>query len=245
MSSSTQRTEKFWRDAAGASLVVLTDFDFTISEVDIGDLITNTFSPPSAETLARYRAYEIGTRLYWADSMARVDPNAGAELAATVGIDPHFAGFARWAAGQGIPMAVVSDGFWFYISRVLSREGLGHLPVFCNDMPATGRLEFPNGSALCDRCGCCKAGVARRVKAQGAHVVYCGDGSSDIYGSGFADWVFAKGRLARYMERRGSPFFPLDSFDDVYLTLSAGLDAFRAGTAPGRATLGQHEFCRF
>lgn len=239
------RIGEFWSDAAGAPLAVLTDFDFTISAVDVGDLITDTFSPPSAETMALYRAKQIGTRLYWWDSMARVDPVRAADLAATIGIDPHFHEFVDWCRSEGIPVAVVSDGFWFYISRVLSREGLDFLPVFCNEMVETGRLEFPHGNPVCDRCGCCKAGVARRLRLAGTRVVYCGDGVSDLYASSFADWVFAKGRLAQYLQKNGSPFFPLTGFDAVQERLSAGLDGFRAGTAPGRATLAVHEFCRF
>jgi len=239
------REGSFWEDAAGAPLVVLTDFDFTISQVDVGDLITGTLAPPSAETERRYRTHEIGTREYWWDSMARA-PMAEAEaLADTVHLDPHFAEVVTWCREQRIPLAVVSDGFWFYISRILGRAGMGHLPVFCNEMPRAGELQFPHSSATCDRCGCCKAGVTRRVKAGGSHILYAGDGLSDLYAAGFCDWVFAKGRLAHHLTEKGSPFFPLNSFADVHRTLSTDLDRFRAGTAPGRATAGPHSFCRF
>lgn len=235
----------FWSDAALAPLVVLTDFDFTISEVDVGDLITETYGPPSAETLRRFAGKEIGTRLYWLDSMLRVEPVQAAELAETVRIDPHFPAFAAWCAEQGIPLAVVSDGFHFYISRILEREGLGHLPVICNEMPGAGSLSFPNANPACDFCGCCKAQVARRLRESGSRVIYIGDGVSDLYAARFADWVFAKSRLERFMQENSSPYFPLHSFAGVQRQLAAGLPGFRTGQAPGRCTLPPDDRCRF
>lgn len=239
------RHRNFWSDANQAPLIVLTDFDFTISAVDVGDLITETFAPPSPETLRRFGAREIGTRLYWLDSMVRADPGKAADLAATVPIDPEFAPFAAWCQVHRIPLAVVSDGFGFYIERILRREGLEQLPVICNEMERPGELSFPNANSACDFCACCKAQVAKRLQDAGSRVIYIGDGVSDLYAARFADWVFAKGRLERFMQENGSPYFPLHSFADVHRTLSADLAAFEKGTAPGRSSLSLDPRCRF
>ncbi|MGE5675658.1 MAG: MtnX-like HAD-IB family phosphatase [Mycobacterium leprae] len=235
----------FWSDAEKAPLVVLTDFDFTVTQVDVGDLITESLAPPSAATRARCAAGEAGSRVYWLDSMARVAQAEGEALADTAAIDPSFPSFAAWCQSLAIPLAVVSDGFWFYINRILGREGLTTLPVFCNEMPEPGRLQWPNANPACDHCGCCKAGVVRRVQATGARVIYCGDGSSDIFAAGYADWIFAKGTLATYLAAHDTPYFPLTSFAEVQQTLATNLAAFAAGTAPGRAQLGPHRRCRF
>lgn len=237
------RTGSFWSGAAGAPLIVLSDFDFTISQVDVGDLVVDTLAPPSAEERQRLEAG--GSRLFWLDTIVRVDMAEAAALADSVAIDPDFPAFAAFCRAEGIPLAVVSDGFWFYISRILAREGLGDLPVFCNEMPGQGRLEFPHGNPVCDRCACCKAAVARRVRESGARIVYVGDGTSDMYASAFADWVFAKGSLARFLTEQGTPFFPFDSFAEVFRRLAADLDGFRAGTAPGRVVLAPSLHCRF
>jgi 2,3-diketo-5-methylthio-1-phosphopentane phosphatase len=241
----SSRVRDFWSGAAGAPLIVLTDFDFTISQVDVGDLIVETLCPPSAETVARCRAGEAGSRVWYLDSMVRADLAEALALADTVDIDPHFAAFAAWCREQSIPLAVVSDGFGFYIERVLGRAGLGALPVFCNELTEPGALAFPHGNPACDRCACCKAQVVRRTAETGARVVYIGDGTSDTYASAFADWVFAKGHLADFLRRSGSPFFPFDSFADVRRRLESGLPAFRAGEAPGRAQLAPSAHCRF
>lgn len=238
-------SEQFWRGAAQAPLVVLTDFDFTISQVDVGDLIVDNLAPPSPETVARARAGEVGSRVLWQDSITRADLGEALALVDTVAIDPHFASFAGWCAAQQIPLAVVSDGFSFYIQRILGPAGLSHLPVFCNEMTGPGALAFPHGNPACERCACCKAQVARRVAGAGTHVIYIGDGTSDMYASAFVDWVFAKGRLADFLTESGSPFFPFDSFADVRRKLEAGLPAFRAGEAPGRVRLAPSPHCRF
>lgn len=239
------RTGTFWSGAARAPLIVLTDFDFTITQVDVGDLVVETLSPPSAATVAAVRAGEAGSRVWWLDSMANVDLAAAEALADTVEIDPHFPAFVHWCEQESIPLAVVSDGFGFYIHRILTRHGLGHLPVFCNEMAGRGSLHFPHGNPACDRCGCCKAGVSRRLRAAGQRVVYIGDGTSDVYASAFADWVFAKGYLARYLQQAGTPYFHFDTFRDVASRLQSGLSAYRSGEAPGRITLPTHDHCRF
>ncbi len=239
------RVRTFWSDADQAPLIVLTDFDFTISSVDVGDLVTETFAPPSAETLRRFATKQIGTRLYWLDSMVRADPVQAAELAATITIDPEFAPFAAWCEERSIPLAVVSDGFGFYIERILGREGLSHLPVICNEMERPGELLFPHGNPACDFCACCKAQVARRLRNAGKRVIYIGDGVSDLYAARYADWVFAKGRLERFMKEHGSPYYPLHSFADVYRALSANLPSFMDGSAPRRSTLPADSRCLF
>jgi 2-hydroxy-3-keto-5-methylthiopentenyl-1-phosphate phosphatase len=262
--SPLQALDAFWQAVETAPFVILTDFDFTISNEDVGDLIAFTLAPPSAETRQRFARREIGTRGWWLDSMIRIEQAAGERLADQVGIDPGFAPFADWCAAQGIPLAVVSDGFSFYIERILARHGVRPLPIFSNRFIETGRLDFPHGNPACDLCGCCKAGIVRRVRSggnlrglgefspaggcspkAGAHVLYLGDGVSDRYAVAFADWVFAKGSLAERMKGWGAPFFPLTDWATVQRTVAAGLDQFRAGTHPGKAGLAADPLCRF
>lgn len=239
------RTGAFWAAAQGAPLVILTDFDETVTTADIGTLIWEQLTPPSAETLRLLEADAIGSRLAYLDSTARINPADGAAMAQRVPIDPHFHAFESWTREVGIPLAVVSDGFTFYIDPVLRREGLSHLPVFANEWVAPGELAWPNANPACDWCGCCKAGVVRRLKESGSKVIYLGDGVSDLYAVGFADYVFAKGRLALHMANNGAPFFPLPSFAEPLFWLKAHLERFQSGTMERRNNLSAHPQCRF
>jgi 2,3-diketo-5-methylthio-1-phosphopentane phosphatase len=241
----SSRLQAFWSGALSAPLVVLSDFDFTISQVDVGDLITTTLCPPSIETIQRVKGGEAGSRVWYMDSMVRVDLAKAEAIADGVAIDPAFPAFVSWCRAESIPLAVVSDGFGFYISRIFGREGLSDLPVFCNEMPEPGRLAWPNANPVCDRCACCKPNVARRLRERGVRVVYIGDGTSDMYASAFADWVFAKGALAEFLMEQGSPFFPFDSFAEIQAKLAAELPAFRSGEARGQVTLSPSPHCTF
>lgn len=238
-------TERFWRDAAAAPLVVLTDFDATITHQDVGDLIIDTLTPPSPETLRSFAGGKVGSRALWQDSIARINPPQALALAQQVPIDPTFPAFVRFCREQGLPLAVVSDGFGFYIEAILKREGLSDLPVFCNEWVGPGDLAFPNTNPACDFCGCCKALVARRLKALGARIIYAGDGVSDLYAAGFADWVFARARLAAFMAEGGSPYYPLTDFAAVQTELSAHLSSFADGTAERQSTITPNQICRF
>lgn len=240
-----RRTDAFWTAARTAPLVILTDFDGTITTEDIGTLIWQRLTPPSAETLHLLAVGEIGSRLAYLDSTARVNPAEGAALALEVAIDPHFKAFAAWTEQAGVPLAVVSDGFTFYIDPVLQREGLSHLPVFANEWLAPGELAWPHANPACDWCGCCKAGVVRRVKDAGVPLIYMGDGVSDLYAASFADYLFAKGRLARYLDEQGAPYFPFDSFAQPLALLQQHLELFRRGVMQRRNSLTAHPRCRF
>ncbi len=237
--------EGFWSDAAKASLIVLTDFDFTISLQDVGDRVCEELELYRPETLRQFARKEIGSRLLWLDSMARADRNRAQAIADTVGVDPLFPAFADWCREQALPIAVVSDGFSFYIRRILEREGLDWLPVFSNEIVGSGALRFPYANPACDFCACCKAAIARRARTLGTRVIYVGDGVSDLYAVGFADWVFAKGRLASHLRQQGSPYYRFDSFASVHRTLREHLDRFRAGHAPRHNQANPDPRCRF
>jgi len=241
----TNDTQAFWSRALGAPLAVLTDFDFTVSVVDVADLICETLAPYPPHIMGPYLRGEVGTQVLWMHSFVHVNRDEAEAIADRVGIDPGFHDLVAWAEREGIPLAVVSDGFTLYIDRILGREGLSRVPVFANRYVQRGHVEWPHANPACDRCACCKAAVARRLKESGTHVVYMGDGMSDVYAACFSDWVFAKHTLARYMDEQGSPYFPFTGFAGALAVLQQNLEQFRDGTMEGRCTLSQHPRCRF
>lgn len=213
----------------GAPLVVLTDFDATISLVDVGDRMVEELAPLPPDALENG---PITPRQFWELTVPRLATRQ-TELAAlidSVSIDPTFIDFVRFCEQEAIPIAVVSDGWRFYVEPILERYGLSHLTVYCNEMQPDGTLIWPNGNPACDRCGCCKPTIVRGTKAQGSRVVYIGDGTSDFYAAVYADWVFARSTLERHARSQGSPCFSFPDFKYVQATLAANLEAFRDGT---------------
>ena len=237
--------QRFWNRALGAPLVILTDFDYTISVVDVGDLICDTLAPYPRPLLARYARGEAGTRELWLASFAHVDRDEAVALADQVAIDPGFHAFVAWAEREGIPLAVVSDGFTLYIDRILGREGLGHLPVFANRYVERGRLEWPNANPACDLCGCCKAAVVRRLK--------------EVRRPGGLHRRRVQRRLRRQLRRLGLcqeqpgpvpgaarlAVLPVHRLRRRPGRAAAAPARFRDGTMERRSTLRPHARCRF
>lgn len=140
-------------------------------------------------------------------------------------VDPTFPGLVEWAHGTGVEVAVVSDGFGFYIPSVLEAAGLGDLRVLRNEL-----VERPSGPTLthlythpsCSLCGTCKMRAVLEYQEHGP-VAFCGDGQSDMFAAHVADLVFAKGRLADVCRAEGVAFLPWTTFDDV-LRVVAGAE---------------------
>jgi 2-hydroxy-3-keto-5-methylthiopentenyl-1-phosphate phosphatase len=130
-----------------------------------------------------------------------------------------------------VPLSIVSDGVDRFIRRILTRHGLGDLPVVSNQLagqPGARTLRQPHRRAGCAAAaGVCKCEVAS-VGSQARLIVYVGDGRSDFCVSQRADILFAKDALADYAAGRGQAHHVFESFHDITATLAPLLEARRA-----------------
>jgi len=209
---------------------VLVDFDGTACSNDVAELLLTVFGAPSwPEYDDAVDAGEIGLRdaIQAQDALLRA---TGDELIAYAvehcPLDPTFPSFVEWLNANGIALALVSDGFGFYIRPILEAAGLGALTVFSNEQvwDADGRpggMRFVNGHEVCVGCGTCKMNAVLRYREAHGPVGFIGDGQSDRYGAIYADMTFAKGELVDHCLRDGVPFVPWNDFDDVRRSLEA------------------------
>ncbi|KIL42557.1 hypothetical protein SD70_01110 [Gordoniibacillus kamchatkensis] len=237
------------------SLALVTDFDGTLMEQDVGDELMEALGvrshPAVLAASARGRRGEIGSydwipvsygqlagRQRDVDAVIeRVHPRAGAaELFA----------FCR---ELGIPITILSDGMEYYIRKLTTKFGLEPDNIIVNpiryEADGSYRLGLQNDNEACRWCGCCKAKVVRELKREGRRVIYIGDGTSDVYGSSFADWTFARGYLADHLRSAGAPAFPFETFHDVLDVLQPHIAAFADGTMHGRRAAAGDPFCKF
>lgn len=203
-----------------AGWTVQSDFDGTISLLDVTDTLLTRFGRPGWQALEdAWERGDIGSRECMKGQVALLDMSE-AELQAHldgIAIDPGFAGFVRAARGHGVPVQVVSDGLDYAIRHVLGRHGLGHLPVFANRLVRAGerawRLESPWASAHCARAsGNCKCERLVGERGPAGRVLYVGDSTSDFCVSGKADFVLAKHKLIGYCESQGIAHAPFTDF---------------------------------
>lgn len=206
-----------------AGWMVQSDFDGTISLVDVTDSLLQRFGMTGWAALEdAWERGDIGSLACMQGQVALLDMNQQ-ELDAHldgIAIDPGFADFVHAAQALGLPVQVVSDGIDYAIHHVLERHGLGHLEVVANRLVQldTRRwaLESPWASPHCKRAsGNCKCERLAAQHAQATRVLYVGDSSSDFCVSHQADYVFAKYRLIDHCERHGIAHAPFHSFSDA------------------------------
>ena len=221
---------------------VLADFDGTVCSVDVAEQMLIAFGDP------RWPDYdgavdrgEIGLRdaIQAQNALLSATREELLSFALTnCPLEPTFGPFVAWLAAHDLPIAIVSDGFGFYIRPLMEAAGLGHLPVLTNeqlfdaeDRPAG--LRFINANAECIGCGTCKMQAVQRYRAAHGPVAFVGEGQTDRYGALYADLVFAKDALPAYCEQDGVPYIKWNDFDDI----RDALERLRAVPGPVAPTM--------
>lgn len=219
---------------------LVVDFDGTACLQDVSEELLEAFGDPAWPELddAVDRA-EMGLREAAGRQAAMLSGSREELLAYALEhaeLDPTFPRFVAWAEGSGLPLALVSDGFAFYIRPILEAAGLSHVEVVTNELAFGGgppRLRHPNGHPQCIGCGTCKMLAVQRFQASHGPVAFVGEGQSDRYGALYADVTFAKLGLVPICEADGVPYLPWDDFDDVVRSLEA-LERLPGPVAPVR-----------
>jgi 2,3-diketo-5-methylthio-1-phosphopentane phosphatase len=219
-------------------VAILCDFDGTVAEDDVGNLLFETFSNDGgpSKVVAQWERGEISSRecLEREAEMARVTKERLKQFITERRLDPYFKDFHDFAKKRGMEVVIVSDGLDHYIDSMLMRNGLGEIDVFSNRLRIDGdklRIEFPYYDLLsCEDCACCKTHHLYRYRENGYYIVYVGDGLSDCCPCSSADMVFAKGRLLEFCQKAGIDHIEFRNFRDVErevlqrLVLVAGSD---------------------
>lgn len=217
-----------------ASLLI--DFDGTACPFDVSEELLDRFGDGDWR---RYDAAvdrgELGLRQA-AEQQASMLGTSREEMLAFAlerfDVDETFPPFVAWASDAGLPLALISDGFGFYVKPILEKAGLGGLEVMTNDL-AGRELVHPFAHPVCVGCGTCKMQAAVRFRETYGSVAYVGEGQSDRYGALYSDLVFANKDLVRICTEDGVPFVEWESFDDVRAALES-MDAAPGRIAPER-----------
>ncbi len=205
---------------------ILSDFDGTAAATDVGNLLFRTFADAEKcrAVVQQWKDGKLSSKACLIEecALARVTRAELERFVDAQKLDPHFPAFVAFCEKHNIPVEIVSDGFDFYIARILRNHGLdGQIPVRANRLlfVDSNRIEpaFPYYEQGCGVCANCKGVHVRRARQEHETVVYVGDGLSDRCGAREADVVFAKrGRdLLRFCRATGLPHHEYDTFADV------------------------------
>jgi len=201
-------------------LALFFDFDNTLTAGDVLDELIEAYSPNDAwRVWERAWAYgELSARdcLRLQVENMRVSRERLFAHLASVRIDPAFAEIVDWARGHRIPVSIVSDSFLPLIRHVLHMHGIEGVPIYANDLAFAGNRLMPlfpfydpafprSANAKANHLGACR----------GRHIVFAGDGHSDLDAALVADVVFAKSTLARELAARAVAFHPFHTLEPV------------------------------
>jgi len=199
------------------------DFDGTVTTKDIGDEVCNRFAPPvwrdiDAEWVRNEISLPEAQRRMW--SLARCTRDEAVAFGREVGtLRPGLDGFLDAAAQAGARLWLASGGFDFYIEAILGDRMARFERTFFNRTRfAAGSIELAFHEGLsCDKCAVCKGRVCETARAEGARVLFVGDGASDRCAIGKADELFAVAGslLARGCEARGVDYRPFTTFAEL------------------------------
>ena len=201
-------------------LVILSDFDGTISEFDVSDFIYKNFAGCGMFYAEQWSQGLISTREEVLRTYATVTASQEeiAAALATVPIDPTFHELVELTRRRGIELAIVSDGMDWVIETVLATHGIHGLPLYANHITfQDGKpcITFPWWHDFCPMDGVCKPKVLSRFREAGKRIVYIGDGRSDRLAAAEADVVFAKNNLVSICQAQKIPALEYSSFRDI------------------------------
>lgn len=217
------------------SQALILDFDGTITEQDLGDMICDRFAAPDWRTLddawerGELSLFEAQRQMWGTIRTAGEAVLAYAREAGRLrgGIDDLLAA----AEQTGTRLVIASGGFNFYIDAVLG-DRLGRFDaVLCNEATLTANgidLAFPLQERFgCPRCAVCKGHVCDHYRALGHRVIYVGDGNSDRCAVGRADTLAAVrgSKLAGYAAGSAIEFDQLSEL--IPLLTGAGVGPIR------------------
>jgi len=209
-------------------IIVVLDFDGTITEKDIGDEVCDHFADPSWRDIdAAWVRNEISLpeaqRRMWA--LARAEREAAVAYARQVGHRrPGLSALFDAVEGLGGQVWLASGGFDFYVEALLGEEAGRFTRRYYNGTRFEGgriEVDFPHQALACARCAICKGKVCDLARTETDNVVFVGDGSSDRCAVGRADRLFAVsgGILDRHCADQGAEATRFTSFDEVVAAL--------------------------
>jgi 2,3-diketo-5-methylthio-1-phosphopentane phosphatase len=201
-------------------IVVLSDFDGTISEIDTAEFVLCTFAGGdwrAIDALFEEGKITLEECLKRQFSLVRASKKQIVNaLEDVVTLRLGFEEFARYCKDRGIPLLIVSAGLDFVVKHFLEVKHLQNLAAIY--MPKTkitpNGIEFRFPRRFYRTSVDFKHDLARRYKGQGFRVISVGDGSADFAAAKEADLAFAirGSRLEELCKKGKIPFKRISSF---------------------------------
>jgi 2-hydroxy-3-keto-5-methylthiopentenyl-1-phosphate phosphatase len=204
-------------EATASGRIVFCDFDGTITAKESLELVFTTFAPGRWDPIKRKLTSGKVTVREAVRGIMETIPSAKyreiCEFVAAIPIRPGLEAFLDFLDGRHIPFVVISGGF-----RGMVEARLGPLKdrvhrIFAADLDTADPLlkvisDYESETELV-----AKADIMALFDA--SEKIAIGDGITDQNMARFADVVFARDRLARFMDQSGIAYHPWENFFDL------------------------------
>ena len=207
---------------------IFIDFDGTITKNDVGEEIFKKFLDEDIvnKIVEDLKNDKITARDCWeklCKSVSVINKNKFDDFILSQEIDTTLHSLVNYCKINGFELIVLSDGFDYYIEKILRRENLIHLKFYSNKLTIIddGKMipSFPYYNHDSRSSANCKQIHIIENSGNDDYSVFIGDGNSDNEAIQFVDFIFAKDELLKYCEINRITFFPFKNFDDIVLRL--------------------------
>lgn len=218
------------------------DFDDTLVEGEIFERVMDAFAPPAWKDLREERrAGRMSVEQLMAAALDLVEADDSELRAIAVEVAKPRAGLLElvdWAHWNDWSVAIVSNGYDFYIDPVLDALGLERVSRHCGRTQHVYRWRVsylsPRGVEV--QSGF-KVSYVSAFHQAGDFVTWVGDGDGDVAPARESEAVFARAHLWDALKDRHARIYPFETFHDVIAVLdregAQWLESFSSTTAAG------------
>jgi 2-hydroxy-3-keto-5-methylthiopentenyl-1-phosphate phosphatase len=202
-------------------ILIQCDFDGTVTVDDISFMLLDAFATGDWRTLDdEYTAGKITVGEFndRAFAMLRADKQEMLDyLKGKVVIRAGFKDFTELCKQKGIRLVIVSNGWDFYVKQILGDIGINDVEYHSAETYFEGgklqvRYIGPEGQVVDTEF---KEKYVSEFSSEGYHVVYVGNGTSDLSPARGARQVFATDSLLENCRKAGINYVPFTSFDEI------------------------------
>lgn len=212
--------------------IIVCDFDGTISKKDGINLFLEEFADPEwldiEDDWVNGRISTCDAMRMQFGTIKNMTEEKLEKFFESVEIDEYFAEFYEKSKKKGIKVVIISDGFEYFIKKILSRYGINDIEIYSNSFEfKDGKfaMGFPYKNESCQKkAGTCKCSFIKKFKEFYKTVYYIGDGASDFCPSKKVDFLFAKNKLSEYCQKNDIPYIEYTDFNGVINNDRLGLN---------------------
>ena len=202
-------------------MIIQCDFDGTITKNNLSILLRENFAHGDwrkidSDYLHGHLTVEQSNRLQFA--LIKEPKDKLQEFVRQhIEVRPGFLEFVKYCRDTGTPLVIVSSGLDFYIETVFNEIGMPDLELHC------GRTSFSRDGIIVSYRGpegdTINQGFKKEyltwLKKRDRHIIYIGDGLSDLEAARHAGRVFATGHLVRLLRAESVPCGVFSDFHDL------------------------------